>query len=491
MTIKNLFQSNEFDHFIEMGRNLYLGFYKNKLKSISGNYSLISAKLEESFEQIFHKIPDILNKKSKCIDEQLCFITTEVAGRVLEVSIFTKTDYLFLHLNDITDFRRIEDHLRESEDRFRTLCDFTYEAVAIVLDGKIIDCNQSLGNLLSVPTYELLGQQFTRFIEKSNQSEIKSYIQNPDNKSLETCLLTGKSELLSAEINIRVMRSEKKDVRVISLRDITERLANEAEINLQNQRLQESYEDLKNIQNQLIEVEKIASLGTMAAGIAHEISQPLNALKITIDGMEFWFQKGRKQSPENIRRKLLKVAEHANRITEIVNSIRSIYQEGQAMKLCTVNLVDCLKKALQILKTDPVNYELRVEYSIEDHLPTVMAHPIYMEQIFLNIIRNASNALQGQHNGIVKVTAKRTQKIVEISIEDNGPGLGDQPSKVFDPFFSLDQKNQGMGLGLALVRTTVMAWNGKITAHNRSELFNPELDGSIFIIELPIAGEVS
>ena len=81
-------------------------------------------------------------------------------------------------------------------------------------------------------------------------------------------------------------------MRVISLRDITQRLANEAAIKFQNQQLQASYAELKNIQNQLIQVEKVASLGTMAAGIAHEISQPLNALKITVDAMEFGFKKG-------------------------------------------------------------------------------------------------------------------------------------------------------------------------------------------------------
>ena len=238
-------------------------------------------------------------------------------------------------------------------------------------------------------------------------------------------------------------------------------------------------------------MEKIASLGTMAAGIAHEISQPLNALKITIDGMEFWFQKGRKQSPENTRRKLLKIAEHANRMTEIVNSIRSIYKEGHAMKLSKVNLVECLEKALQILQSDSSNCHISIEYNIEDYLPKVMAHPIYMEQIFLNIIRNASNALQGNKNGVVKVTASSTKKMVKISIEDNGPGLGDQAPRVFDPFFSLDQKTQGMGLGLALVRTTIMAWNGRITAHNRSELSNRAKEGAAFMIELPIAREVS
>ena len=491
MTPTNLFQSNEFDQFIEIGRNLYLGFHQNKLKSLSGNHSLIFAELEQSFEEIFHKIPKLISEKQKCIEKKFCLVTIEIAGRVLEVSMFIKNEYLFTHLSDITDFRRTEDHLRESEDRFRTLCDSTYEAIAILLDGKVIDCNQSLGNLLSIPTYELLGQQFTNFVEKSKRSEINRCIRKPDNKTLETRLLASNSNMLSVELHIRVMHSEKKEVRVISLRDITERLAHEAEINLQNKRLQESYEDLKNIQNQLIEVEKIASLGTMAAGIAHEISQPLNALKITVDGMEFWFQKGRKQSPENTRRKLLKIAEHANRMTEIVNSIRSIYKEGHAMKLCKVNLVECLEKALQILQSDASNAHVSIEYSIEDCLPKVMAHPIYMEQIFLNIIRNASNALQGNKNGIVKITASSTKKMVKISIEDNGPGLGDEAPRVFDPFFSLDQKTQGMGLGLALVRTTIMAWNGKITAHNRSELSNTTKEGAAFMIELPIAREVS
>ena len=246
--------------------------------------------------------------------------------------MFFKNEYLFIQLSDITDFQRTENYLRESEERFRTLCDSSYEAIAILKDDIIIDCNQSLGKLLSMPTYEILGQKFINFIEKNKQKSIDNNIRKANNKRLETKLIRSNSSKLAVELNIRFIQSDKKNVRVISLRDITQRLANEAAIKFQNQQLQASYAELKNIQNQLIQVEKVASLGTMAAGIAHEISQPLNALKITVDAAEFWFQKGRKQSPENIRRKILKIAEYANRITEIINLIRSIYQEDHSLK---------------------------------------------------------------------------------------------------------------------------------------------------------------
>ena len=486
----SLFQLDEFNQFIGTGRNLYLGFYSNKLVSISGNQSLISVKLQQNFEDIFHEIPELIEEKLKCINEQFCLTSIEIAGRFLEISMFFKNEYFFVQFSDITDFQRTENYLRESEERFRTLCDSSYEAIAILKDDIIIDCNQSLGKLLSMPTYEILGQKFINFIEKNKQKSINNNIRKANNKRLETTLIRSNLSKLAVELNIRFIQSDKKDIRVISLRDITQRLANEAAIKFQNQQLQASYAELKNIQNQLIQVEKVASLGTMAAGIAHEISQPLNALKITVDAMEFWFQKGRKQSPENIRRKILKIAEYANRITEIINLIRSIYQEDHSLEISEVNIIESLKKALQVLQSDSKNSHISIEYEIEDNLPKVKAHPIYVEQIFINIIRNAFNALFEVKNGKVEISLFLEENRVCIKISDNGPGLGDNPSRVFDPFFSLNHKIKGMGLGLALVRAIVIAWNGKITAYNRCESNKSVYQGAIFLIELPVSKEV-
>ena len=131
-----------------------------------------------------------------------------------------------------------------------------------------------------------------------------------------------------------------------------------------------------------------------------------------------------------------------------------------------------------------------IEYEIEDNLPKVIAHPIYLEQIFVNIIRNASNALLEIKNGKVEISLFLKENRVCIKISDNGPGLGDNPSRVFDPFFSLNHKIKGMGLGLALVRSIVIAWNGKITAYNRCESNKSVNQGAIFLIELPVSKEV-
>ena len=358
--MNRLFQSDEFHEFIGIGRNLYLGFYHDKLISVSGNQSLISVKIEQNFEEIFHEIPELIKEKLKCINKQFGHTNIEIAGRFFEISMFFKNQYLFMQLSDITDFQRNENYLGESEERFRTLCDSSYQAIAIVKDDIIIDCNQSFGTLLSLPKYEILGQKFIKFIQKNSQESINSNIQKANKKTVETQLITANSSQLSVELNIRFIQFDKQDVRVITLIDITQRLANEATIKLQKQQLKTSYEELRNIQNQLSQVEKLASLGSMAAGIVHEISQPLNALKITVDTMEFWFQKGRKQSPENIRCKILKIAEYTNRITEIINLISSIYQESHSLKLSEVNVVESLKKALQILQSDPKNSHILI-----------------------------------------------------------------------------------------------------------------------------------
>ena len=105
----------------------------------------------------------------------------------------------------------------------------------------------------------------------------------------------------------------------------------------------------------------------------------------------------------------MKIAEYANRITEIINLIRSIYQEDHSLEISEVNIVESLKKALQVLQSDSKNSHISIEYEIEDNLPKVKAHPIYVEQIFINIIRNAINALFEVKNEKLKYRSSRIE----------------------------------------------------------------------------------
>jgi signal transduction histidine kinase/CheY-like chemotaxis protein len=260
------------------------------------------------------------------------------------------------------------------------------------------------------------------------------------------------------------------------------RVFNQMTENLKNSReqLETTVETLKTTQAQLIQSEKLSGIGEFIAGVAHELNNPLTSV--------MGFSELMKQAvvDPKYKRYLDMLNKSALRCQKIVQALLSFARRrSPERKLSSVN--ELIEAAIEIM-----HYQLRTENiemisSFDRHLPQAMVDPHQLQQVFVNIINNARQAIGGhQRKGRIKVRTEYDGEILRIVFQDNGPGIPPENlSKIFDPFFTTKGVGEGTGLGLSLCYGIIKEHGGTITPLSRQG------EGAMFIIELPINSDSS
>jgi signal transduction histidine kinase len=277
---------------------------------------------------------------------------------------------------------------------------------------------------------------------------------------------------------------------------------------LQAKQLEQTLEELKTTQVQLIQTEKMSSLGKMVAGLAHEINNPINFIhgnflhlhnhiQSLVELIKIYQQEYPTANPaiesyqaeinldfiiEDLPKILASMKMGTDRIREIILSLRNFSRLDQADKKA-VNIHEGIDSTLLIL-----NNRLKQEIEVikkYGELPLIECYPAQLNQVFMNIISNAIDALLEQEKQpqkqIIIQTEKTANNLVRISIQDNGPGINSElQTKIFDPFFTTKPVNKGTGLGLAISYQIIEKHQGNIYVCSEAG------HGTEFVIELPI-----
>jgi signal transduction histidine kinase len=235
---------------------------------------------------------------------------------------------------------------------------------------------------------------------------------------------------------------------------------------------QDAIDNLKRLQSQFVQSEKLAALGQLAAGAAHEINNPLTAIlgysELLIDDATL--------APRQ-RTLVEKLREQARRTTSLVNNLLSFARQVPVEKaLLDVNGI--VTSALQLRKLDLRDKNIGIEVQTESVVPGVRGDPNQLLQVFFNIISNAVDAMQEVNGGTLSVRTFRDRGNVVIEFADTGPGIR-EPHLVFDPFYTTKPVGKGTGLGLSICYGIVQEHNGRISCFNRPE------GGATFRVELP------
>ena len=215
------------------------------------------------------------------------------------------------------------------------------------------------------------------------------------------------------------------------------------------------------LEEELIHSERLASIGRLAAGVAHEIGNPVTGIACLAQNLEY------ETDPTEIRNMALDIlvqTERVNRIVESLVNFSHVGSDATEMKLTAANLADCVDEAIHLLELDhqakPVQFDNQC-----DRESLVFADSQRLLQVFVNLLGNARDACGD--DGLVTITAHREHKLINVEIEDNGSGIKPQLlSQIFEPFVTTKDPGKGTGLGLALVYSIMEDMGGSIHLHS-------------------------
>jgi signal transduction histidine kinase len=237
---------------------------------------------------------------------------------------------------------------------------------------------------------------------------------------------------------------------------------------------EQSIEDLQRLQAQLVQSEKLVSLGQLAAGAAHEINNPLTAILGFSDLLA-----DDPLLPEKARGLASKIRDQARRTKTLVGNLLSFARQVPPERtLLDINTV--VTNAVQLRALDLRSGRTRVDLQLESVLPGVRGDGNQLMQVFFNIVSNAIDAMEAANGGVLTVKTMRDRSNVVVLFSDTGPGIK-EPHRVFDPFYTTKPVGKGTGLGLSICFGIVQEHAGKILCYNRQE------GGAVFRVELPAA----
>lgn len=248
-----------------------------------------------------------------------------------------------------------------------------------------------------------------------------------------------------------------------------------AELDTSNKQLAKTLDRLKKSQDKLIQSEKMASVGRLAAGMAHELNNPVGAIRNYIqDVLE-------DTSHDDPRWERLKMAEKAtSRCKRIVSDLLTFARENKEIKIIDVNSI--IETTITHAQEEIPNVKIKIVKDLAPALPKIKADNMQLQQTVMNMIMNARDAIENEGQIIIKTFQDSENIIIEIS--DTGTGIPDEiQDKIFDPFFTTKAPGKGQGLGLAISYNIIKRFNGDI------RLKSKEGEGTTFTIVLPIDGK--
>ncbi|UCD58509.1 MAG: 4Fe-4S binding protein [Candidatus Hydrogenedentota bacterium] len=250
------------------------------------------------------------------------------------------------------------------------------------------------------------------------------------------------------------------------------------ELELTCEELKKANEDLASAQERLVLTERLASLGQLSAGVAHEINNPLGTILLFSHALLKQIEEG-----DSRQKNLQTIVSEATRCKNIVRGLLDFARQSRVSKAPT-NLTDLIKDVVLILKTAAELAHVRLWYEFQADLPLMMIDSTQVKQMLVNLAQNGIDSISG--SGEVKISARLIEgdNSVEITVTDNGSGIPrENLSKVFTPFFTTKKMGEGTGLGLAIAYGVVKMHSGDISVQSE------EGKGTTVLIKLPVGQE--
>ncbi len=359
---------------------------------------------------------------------------------------------------------RKTEELKKSEEKYRSLIESTEDFIFTVDEsGRFQSLNNFTANFFGGTPSQFLGKPLSVLFSEEVASQelklIRMVFQFGKSVRDEFTVKTGEHQTwLSA--NLMPLKDEQE--RVVSVlciaRDITEN---------------------KKLESQLINTEKLASMGTLAAGVAHELNNPLGVM---LGFTDLLLEKFDKESQDY--QDLKTIERHSLHCKQVVENLLSFARQGEGeSESCDIN--EAINEIIRVVEhsLEMNNVELRME--LASGLPRVKGDLRQMQQVFLNLINNAAAAMKGEGILEIKTAPDAGQGKVRVTVRDNGHGIKEEHlENIFDPFFTTKSEGEGTGLGLFVSHGIVTKYEGTITCESSAQDGPKRPRGTLFTVLL-------
>jgi PAS domain S-box-containing protein len=365
-------------------------------------------------------------------------------------------------LVDITDQRRMERQLaRQEEFRRRLLESFPDLILVFDMEERYTFVSSRSRDLLGYEPAEMIGKKISSLEDHS-----------PDLAALYQAVASGKQVFGSAEYGARHRNGSWRTMRasasqltddegkisgvIVSLRDITVE---------------------RKLEEQVVQSERLAAMGAMIGGVAHELNNPLTTIlgnsELLLDSV----------SDDAARKRISLLQQDARKAAEIVKNL-TYFSRPPAPGKSKINVTEVVERTLNLHAYSLRKNNVIVDFLKEPALPFAMGDPHQLMQVFLNLIVNAEQAIREvREKGTLRIRQGKSENSVWISFHDDGPGIPKENlGSIFDPFYTTKRPGRGTGLGLSICKSVMKEHNGSVEAANAGD------GGAVFTVTLPVAG---
>jgi PAS domain S-box-containing protein len=365
-------------------------------------------------------------------------------------------------LVDITDRRKMERQLAQQEEfRGRLLDSFPDLILVVDLEEKYTFVSSRAHDLLGYEPRDMTGKKI---------SEVQDH--SPELVALYQSVVSGQQAFGAAEYGVRHRDGNWRTMRasgsplvdaegkisgvIVSVRDITIE---------------------RKLEQQVVQSERLAAMGAMIGGVAHELNNPLTSIL----GVSELLQDT--ETNETTRKQLAMLQQQARRAAEIVQNL-TYFSRPPAPGKSKINLVEVVERTLNLHAYSLRKNNITVDFLKEAGVPYALGDPHQLMQVFLNLILNAEHAIRdARDKGTLRIRLGRADNTVWVSFHDDGPGIAkENMSSIFDPFYTTKRPGRGTGLGLSICKSVMKEHNGSIEAANSPE------GGAVFTVTLPVGG---
>ncbi|MBI4827907.1 MAG: response regulator [Nitrospinae bacterium] len=383
---------------------------------------------------------------------------------------------------------------RAAEETLRAMADSAHDAIINTDErGMVIFWSSAAEQMFGFRAEEMLGNDISRIFSANSQGSRALFQKEPSSAGRERW--TGEAVMLRkdgsrfhGELSLSAFQSHGKQFRVAIVRDNTERIQWETSLTDSNEKLTNALAHLQQTQRMLVQSEKMAALGRLAAGVAHEIKNPLNIISTSVQLLQM-----DGAGPGEEKNSFPTIMDQIRRSLKILDNLRDFAREGKAEK-SVFELHDFLERTIAL-----VEYEMKLDNVtiVKQFAPgpiTVNADRDQLAQVFLNIINNARESMiekqertgcadpqKSGWQGALTISTAQTDNSVSITFRDTGVGAAPETlQKVFDPFYTTKAERNGTGLGLSIAMGIIESHGGSIAMEAR------EGDGAAVNIQLPL-----